>query len=138
MQSDAHLKLESLQVQCGSVGPQKAVVSLAVDGVSHQAETTGNGPVDAIFKAIKQLAPHEGVTLQLYQVHAVTKGTDAQAEVSVRLADGARLFNGHGADPDTLVASAEAYIHALNYLLAARGISSQTPTSYSELQKSAI
>jgi 2-isopropylmalate synthase len=109
-----------------------------IDGKTQHADTVGNGPVDATFNAIKKLVPHEGVTLQLYQVHAVTKGTDAQAEVSVRLADGERLFNGYGADPDTMVASAEAYLHALNNLLASRGEASGKPASYSDLQKSAI
>ena len=69
-------------------------------------EAEGNGPVDAIFNAIKALVPHEAV-LELYQVHAVTEGTDAQAEVSVRLAADGRSVTARGADPDTLVASAQ-------------------------------
>jgi 2-isopropylmalate synthase len=81
-------------------------------------QATGNGPVDATFNAIHALIPHE-VTLSLYDVHAVTEGTDAQAEVSVRLEDGnGQLVTGRAADPDTLVASAKAYLAALNKLSA--------------------
>ncbi len=80
---------------------------------------TGNGPVDAIFNAIGELFEHNA-TLLLYQVHAVTGGTDAQAEVTVRLEENGRSVNGLGADTDTLVASARAYIAALNKLLVKR------------------
>jgi 2-isopropylmalate synthase len=73
--------------------------------------------VDATFNAIKALVPHEA-RLELYQVHAVTEGTDAQAEVSVRLNGDGRSVTAAGADPDTLVASAQAYLGALNKLLA--------------------
>jgi 2-isopropylmalate synthase len=72
--------------------------------------------VDAIFNAIHKLVPHEA-TLELFQVHAVTEGTDAQAEVSVRLSENGRSVTAKGADPDTLVASAKAYLGALNKLL---------------------
>jgi 2-isopropylmalate synthase len=84
-------------------------------------QATGNGPVDATFNAIHALMPHTA-KLALYQVHAVTEGTDAQAEVSVRLEDAktGRLVTGKSADPDTLVASAKAYIVALNKLTAER------------------
>jgi len=79
----------------------------------------GNGPVDASFKALRSIAggePH----LKLYQVHAVTIGTDAQAEVTVRLEEDGKTVNGHGAHVDTLVASAKAYINALNKLVVKR------------------
>ena len=66
------------------------------------------------------LVPHEA-TLQLYQVHAVTEGTDAQADVSVRLEEAGRIVTAKGADPDTLVASAKAYVNALNKLISRRG-----------------
>ena len=69
--------------------------------------------------AVKALVPHETV-LELYQVHAVTEGTDAQAEVSVRLAENGRTVTARGADPDTLVASAKAYLAALNKLMVKR------------------
>ena len=82
-------------------------------------ECDGNGPVDATFNCIKAMVPHEAV-LELYQVHAVTEGTDAQAEVSVRLSENEKTVTAKGADPDTLVASAKAYLGALNKLIVKR------------------
>jgi 2-isopropylmalate synthase len=113
------IKFISLQVIAGSKGPQTAELELEIDGVAQQAKTAGNGPVDATFNAIKGMVPHTA-RLLLYQVHAVTEGTDAQAEVTVRLEEGGKTVVGQGADPDTLVASARAYIHALNKLLTKR------------------
>jgi 2-isopropylmalate synthase len=114
-----HIKLVSLSVIAGTRGPQRATMKLDVDGKSALEECEGNGPVDAIFNCIKAMVPHEA-TLELYQVHAVTEGTDAQAEVSVRLSENGRSVTSKGADPDTLVASAKAYISALNKLVARR------------------
>ncbi len=111
------IKLESLTVIAGTMGPQSATLTLDIDGRHQTVQSSGNGPVDAIFNAIKALVPHEAV-LELYQVHAVTEGTDAQAEVSVRLAQGDYSVTSRGADPDTLVASAKAYLGALNKLTA--------------------
>jgi 2-isopropylmalate synthase len=113
------VKFISLQVVAGSKGPQSAELELEIDGVVQHTKTTGNGPVDATFNAIQQLVPHTA-RLQLYQVHAVTEGTDAQAEVTVRLEEKGKSVNGQGADPDTLVASARAYLHALNKLFTKR------------------
>ena len=113
------IKLSFLTVIAGSEGPQTAKLGLDIDGHASQVESTGDGPVDAIFNAIKALFPHEAV-LQLYQVHAVTEGTDAQAEVSVRLEENGKTVTGRGADTDTMVASARAYISALNKLLVKR------------------
>ena len=113
------IRFVSLQVIAGSKGPQSAELELEIDGQRQTAKTKGNGPVDATFNAIKQMVPHSA-RLQLYQVHAVTEGTDAQAEVTVRLEENGKTVNGQGADPDTLVASARAYIHALNKLLTKR------------------
>jgi 2-isopropylmalate synthase len=113
------VKLVSLTVIAGTVGPQSATATLDIDGRHHTVQSTGNGPVDATFNCIKALIPHEAV-LELYQVHAVTQGTDAQAEVSVRLAESGRSVTAKGADPDTLVASAKAYLGALNKLLSRR------------------
>ncbi len=113
------IKFVSLQVVCGSVGPQTAELELDVDGKTSYVKATGDGPVDATFNAIGELFPHEA-TLQLYQVHAVTEGTDAQAEVTVRLEENGKTVNGQGADTDTLVASARAYVNALNKLLVKR------------------
>ena len=104
-----------LKVVCGSDGPQTADLCVTVDGVDAQASCEGNGPVDAIFKAIRAVVP-SAAKLDLYQVHAVTGGTDAQAKVSVRLKGEGIIATGQGADTDTLVASAKAYIHALNKL----------------------
>ncbi len=111
------VKLVSLTVIAGTMGPQSATLTLDIEGKQHTVQATGNGPVDATFNAIKALVPNETV-LELYQVHAVTKGTDAQAEVSVRLAADGRSVTAKGADPDTLVASAKAYLGALNKLMA--------------------
>ncbi len=113
------IKFVSLQVIAGSRGPQTATLELEVDGKKQTAMTSGNGPVDATFNAIKALVPHEAKLL-LYQVSAVTHGTDAQAEVTVRLEEDGKTVNGQGAEPDTLVASARAYIHALNKLMVKR------------------
>jgi 2-isopropylmalate synthase len=112
-------KVLSLTVIAGTMGPQSATLTLDIEGKHITTQTTGNGPVDAIFKAIRALVPHEA-KLELYQVHAVTEGTDAQAEVSVRLSEEGRSYTAKGADPDTLVASAKAYLGALNKLMSKR------------------
>ncbi|MBM3567833.1 MAG: 2-isopropylmalate synthase [Alphaproteobacteria bacterium] len=109
----------SLGVVCGSKGPQTAELELEIDGAVRKTTASGSGPVDATFNAIKSLVPHRG-TLQLYQVHAVTEGTDAQAQVTVRLSEDGKSVNGQGADIDTLVASARAYVNALNKLMVKR------------------
>jgi 2-isopropylmalate synthase len=114
-----HIKLVSLTVIAGTHGPQRATMKVDIDGKPAIAECEGNGPVDATFNCIKAMVPHEAV-LELYQVHAVTEGTDAQAEVSVRLSENGRTVTAKGADPDTLVASAKAYLAALNKLVARR------------------
>jgi 2-isopropylmalate synthase len=110
------IRLVSLSIVAGTRGPQRATMKLQVDDKVIVEEQEGNGPVDATFNAIKALVPHEAV-LELYQVHAVTEGTDAQAEVSVRLSADNRSVTSRAADPDTLVASAQAYLGALNKLL---------------------
>jgi 2-isopropylmalate synthase len=119
MQAES-IRLVSLTVMAGTAGPQKATLTLDVNGTHVTRETTGNGPVDAIFNAIHAIVPHQA-KLSLYQVHAVTEGTDAQAEVSVRLEEGDKMVTARGADPDTLVASAKAYISAINKLASKRG-----------------
>src|ERR1700749_2010532 len=113
------IKLVSLSVVAGTRGPQRATMKLDVDGKQTVEECEGNGPVDAVFNCIKSIVPHD-VVLELYQVHAVTAGTDAQAEVSVRLSENGRAVTAKGADPDTLVASAKAYLGALNKLMVKR------------------
>ncbi|GBE44032.1 2-isopropylmalate synthase [bacterium BMS3Bbin10] len=113
--ADDHIKVVALTVIAGTGGPQKATITLDVEGTHHTREASGDGPVDAIFNAIKSIVPHEA-RLPLYQVHAVTEGTDAQAEVSVRLEEAGKTVTGRGADTDTMVASARAYVSALNKL----------------------
>ncbi|MGI3168776.1 2-isopropylmalate synthase [Pseudooceanicola sp. C21-150M6] len=112
------LELKSLKVICGT-GGQSAEMVMTVDGAEIRAETTGDGPVDASFNAVKEIFPH-AAKLELYQVNAVTQGTDAQATVSVRLNEDGRIVTGSSADTDTVVASVRAYIHALNRLLVRR------------------
>jgi 2-isopropylmalate synthase len=113
------MKVLSLLVVAGTMGPQVATLSLDIDGVHKTVQAQGNGPVDACFNAIKAIVPHEAV-LELYQVHAVTEGTDAQAEVSVRLGEAGKSVTAKAAHPDTLVASAKAYLSALNKLMLKR------------------
>jgi 2-isopropylmalate synthase len=113
------IRFLSLEVLCGSKQPPYAELELEVDGAPAHVRATGDGPVDATFHAIQQLFPHEA-RLQLFQVQAVTQGTDAQAEVTVRLEEEGKTVSGHGADTDTLVAAARAYVNALNKLLVKR------------------
>ncbi|MFM1815022.1 MAG: hypothetical protein RLZ98_1717 [Pseudomonadota bacterium] len=113
------IKVVSLTVIAGTAGPQSATLTLDIDGQHKTVQSGGNGPVDATFNAIQALVPHHAV-LELYQVHAVTEGTDAQAEVSVRLQEDGRSVTSRAADPDTLAASAKAYVGALNKLLLKR------------------
>jgi 2-isopropylmalate synthase len=113
------INLKSLKVFAGTGEPQKAEMTLDVYGEVKKTSETGDGPVDAIFKCIKVLYPHD-VKLQLYQVHAVTEGTDAQATVSVRIEEKGKTTVGQAADTDTLVASANAYLSALNKMIIKR------------------
>ena len=112
------IQLVSLNVVAGTKG-QKAEIELDIYGKKLKTEQSGDGPVDSIFKGIKELFPHN-INLQLYQVHAVTEGTDAQATVSVRIEEDGKISVGQAADTDTLVASAKAYINALNKLIIKR------------------
>jgi len=113
------IQVKFLRVICGTEAPQSADLILEIDGVEHRKTSNGDGPVDAAFNAIKALFPHEA-RLQLYQVHAVTEGTDAQATVSVRLEENGKIATGQASDTDTIVASARAYVNALNKLLVRR------------------
>ena len=118
-QAEDRIKVERLRVVCGTDGPQKAELTLTIDGEAKSSEATGDGPVDAAFNAVKALVPHSA-TLQLYQVSAVTEGTDAQATVTVRMEEDGRIVSGQSADTDTVVASVRAYVNALNRLLMRR------------------
>ena len=125
----SHLQLKKLRVVCGTEGPQEAEMVLSVGGVDQHIDATGDGPVDAAFNCVKMLFPHQA-RLQLYQVHAVTEGTDAQATVSVRLEEEGRIVTGQSADTDTIVASTKAYINALNRLILRR----TKTTSYTDVK----
>ena len=119
MRGHDRIQVGALKVTSGKGLPAQAELTLTVDGEPRSCVATGSGPVDAIFAAIRQLYPHQAV-LQLFQVHAVTEGTDAQAQVSVRLEEEGRTTTGRGADTDTMTASAFAYVNALNKLLLKR------------------
>lgn len=106
---------KSLLLTCGSDAPPKAHVKLDVDGKNVEKEASGVGPVDAIFRSISDLT-ETGSELIQYQVHAVTAGLDAQGEVSVTIQEEGRRVIGNGVHEDVMVASAKAYIHALNRL----------------------
>ena len=116
---DDHLQLVSMKVVCGTGGPAEATVEMEVEGKDVTEVAEGDGPVDATFKAIRKIHPN-AAHLQLYQVHAVTEGTDAQATVSVRLEEDGIIATGDSANTDTVVASAMAYIGALNRLIVRR------------------
>ena len=115
-----HITLKSLRVVCGTGEPQTAEMTLFIGGKEVSTTATGDGPVDATFNAVKALYGHKA-RLQLYQVHAVTEGTDAQATVSVRMEEDGNIATGQSADTDTVVASAKAYLNALNRLYVRRG-----------------
>jgi 2-isopropylmalate synthase len=121
------IRVTHLRVMAGTEG-QSAELTLDVEGTEHSATATGDGPVDAVFNAIHMIVPHEAA-LRLFQVHAVTEGTDAQAQVSVRLEDDGRIATGQAADTDTLTASAKAYVNALNNLMARKQKSAPEPMS---------
>ena len=109
-----------MSVWSSTKGPQRATLTLEIDGHQKSAEVDGNGAIDALFKAIAEIIPHPEAKLSLFNIQAITGGTDAQAEVTVRLEEDGKTVNGQGTDTDTLVASTRAYIHALNKLMVKR------------------
>ncbi len=111
------LKLSYLKVCCETGETPEACVTLTLDGEEQKLCASGGGPVDATFKAIEGLV-RSGTELQLYSVNNITSGTDAQGEVTVRLEKGGRIVNGQGADTDIVIASAKAYLNALNKIMA--------------------
>ncbi len=111
-----HFKLVSLRVASETGETPRARMTLSVDGSEKHGDADGSGPVDACFKAIERIADSSSELL-LYSVNSITSGTDAQGEVTVRLARNGRVVNGQGADTDIIVASAKAYINALNRLV---------------------
>ena len=110
-----HYRLLSSRFHSETGETPSAELTLSVGGAEHQAQSTGSGPVDAAFRAIETVAK-SGTELLLYSVNAITTGTDAQGEVTVRLARDGKVVNGQGADTDIIVASAKAYLNALNKL----------------------
>ena len=119
MRDHQRIKFLSLELWAGSKTKPKALLELEIDGQTLTAEATGDGPVDATFNAIRSIFPHQA-ELRLFSVGAVTEGTDAQARCTVRLEEDGKLVDGQGADTDTIVAAARAYIHALNKLITKR------------------
>jgi 2-isopropylmalate synthase len=113
--SEEHWKLVTMSQASGMGERPHATVVLKENGTEKRSDAQGDGPVDATFKAIESLAK-SGAELLLFSVNAVTTGTESQGEVTVRLSKGGRIVNGVGADTDIVVASAKAYISALNKL----------------------
>ncbi len=114
-EADEHYRLVSMAQASETGGRPHARVTIGIEGADTTSEATGNGPVDATFKAIESRVA-SGAELVLYSVNAITTGTESQGEVTVRLAKSGRIVNGVGADPDIVVASAKAYLNALNKL----------------------
>ena len=113
------LQVKKLRVVCGGGEPAMATLTMVVGDTERTETRQGDGPVDAAFNAVDAMFEHHA-TLQLYQVHAVTEGTDAQATVTVRMEEAGRIVTGSGSDTDTVVASAKAYVAALNRLIVRR------------------
>ncbi|MCP5142012.1 MAG: 2-isopropylmalate synthase [Zoogloeaceae bacterium] len=110
------IKLVTLKV-CSETGETPhADVTITVDGEERSVTASGGGPVDAALKAIESMVD-SGVNLELYSVNNITSGTDAQGEVTVRIKKDGRIVNGQGADTDIVIASAKAYIDAMNKFL---------------------
>ena len=109
------MRLTFLDVSSRTGQIPEAKITVEVDGIEQQASASGSGPVDAAFRALEQIAG-SGASLQLYSVNAITEGTDSQGEVTVRLEKDGRIVNGNGADTDIVIASAKAYINALNLI----------------------
>ena len=113
--NEEHWSLVTMNQASGMGERPHASIVLTENGAERRADSQGDGPVDATFKAIETLAK-SGAELLLYSVNAVTQGTESQGEVTVRLSRGGRVVNGVGADTDVIVASAKAYVNALNKL----------------------
>lgn len=125
-ESNDRIKFSNLKVSCGSASDAQAIIEISDDGDKKSATKEGHGPVDAIFNAIRDIVPHQ-CRLDLYQVHSVTSGTDAQAEVTVRLEDSnGRIISGHASHTDTMVASAVAYLSALNKMFKRDSVQQET------------
>lgn len=115
-ENNDYCKLVSLKAFSETNVVPNAKITLLVNGEEKNAAASGGGPVDATFSAIEEIVDSKA-QLQLYSVNNITTGTDAQGEVTVRLQKSGRIVNGHGADTDIVMASAKAYLHALNKLV---------------------
>jgi 2-isopropylmalate synthase len=113
--SEDRVQLEWMETTSKTGTRPIAKVALSLEGEIHEVQAQGDGPVDAVFAAIEKLVG-SGSKLLLYSVNAITTGTDSQGEVTVRLAKDGRVVNGLGADTDIIIASAKAYINAINRL----------------------
>ena len=113
------IKFVSLFVNAGSIKEHKAELVLEIEGLKKKSTSSGDGPVDATFNAIKEIIKHKA-KLKLYQINAITAGTDAQGEVTVRLEENGKQVQSKGSDTDIVVASAKAYINAINKLMIKR------------------
>jgi len=109
------IMLKSFRVESGTDQVPTATVELEIDGKAISRTGTGDGPVDAVYRTIAAITSTKS-TLLMYVVKAITGGTDAQGEVSVRVQEDGRTVSGHGADTDIITASARAYLSALNKL----------------------
>jgi 2-isopropylmalate synthase len=109
------ITLKSFHVASGTSHVPTATVELEIDGHTITQTGTGDGPVDAVYRTIAAITETKS-TLLMYVVKAITGGTDAQGEVSVRVQEEGRTVSGHGADTDIITASARAYLNALNKL----------------------
>ena len=129
------IKFINLEVICGNKKNANATTTLLVYGKRLSKKSKGQGPIDAIFRSIQKIIPNKA-QLILYQVNAITKGVDAQAEVSVRLEESGMTVLGQGKDIDTMVASAKAYVNALNKLLIKREKNNSSSSKWSKLNDS--
>ena len=114
-EAEENFRLVTLDVASKTGRAPHASLVLRSHGNDHEVSSEGDGPVDAVFKAIEKIAQSH-TELKLYSVNAITTGTDSQGEVTVRLAKEGRIVNGQGSDTDILAASAKAYLNALNVL----------------------
>ena len=110
------IRLKYLQVVCGKNTQPIATVKLIINGEEHSATSTGNGPVDAAFKAIRGLVGKK-IRLEEYLVQAITGGTDDVGKVHVQIEHDGNMYYGFSANTDVVTASAEAYVNAISKLL---------------------
>ena len=114
--TNSKIKFIDLKVKCGSNLSANSEIQIEIDGKLKKSISDGQGPIDSIFKSIQKIVANNA-QLTLFQVNSITKGVDAQAEVNVRLQESGISVQGQGKDIDTMVASAKAYINALNKLI---------------------